>query len=239
MLFVPNSIAMPPRGEGSPSRDVQEAMAEVHKMEAERAEAARSPEERVADIVALWSRSDREHLRPEDLTESLAQMDRIVRDIELLSSSSAEQGETLRLADEIVKDVESRAAKRGVAEQREWQLRLQFAKDLHDLAESVNDAEQLTWEAVVESQRAPEQIGLQMRLDAARSAQRSYEALAGQVYELLKEGKNLPQGHREQLIDQGKRLLGLIKHERQIVGLAERNFQDNLEAQVAAAEEAA
>lgn len=221
---------------GSPMSEVESELADVHKMEKERAEAVRSPEERVADVVALWGRSDRERMNPDDLAKSLVQMDRLVRDIELLSESSPEQGATLALADKIAKDVEGRAQKREVSEQREWMLRLQTAKDIHDLAEGINDAEQLTFEAVLESQKAPEQIGLQMRLDIARSAQRSYEALAGQVYEMIKEGKNLPQGHRTQLIEQGKRLVGLIKHEQQISELAERNFLDNLEAQVAKAE---
>ena len=226
---------MPPRGESFQSPDLQEAMGEVRQMQQERVEAENpvgaETLQALSEVFSMQrERVKGEQMSPEQLEQSMGMMDSIVANVE-------SRTDTLRAAEKASEKASKRAAERAdKMDPKVWDLRLKIAKEIHELAESINTAEQLTFEAAVESQRAPEQIGLQMRMEASRDAQGSYEALAGQVYETLKGGKDLPQGHRVQLIEQGRRLIDLIKHEKQISELAERNFIDNLEAQVAEAE---
>lgn len=221
---------MPPRGERAmqefeemASNETAEAMADVRKIERERvaAERADAPEGEPVSAETLQALSEvfsmqrervkGEQMSPEQVTASMAMMDKIVADVESRTDE--------------MRDAEKEAP--------EWDLRVKVAKGIHELGESINAAEQLTWEAVVDAQRAPEQFGLQMRMDAARSALTAYEALAGQVSALMTEGKNLPMGHRKQLVEQAQRIVGLIDHEKKIYDLAQKNFIDNMDAKVA------
>lgn len=208
---------MPPRGEQFSSPDVQEAMKDVREMQQERVDAEEpvSAEtlQALSEVFSMQRQREKgEPMSPEQAAASMAMMDKIVADIESRASDMT--------------DAEK--------EEKEWGLRLKVAQGIHELAEHITAAEQLTREAVLESRRAPEQIGLQMRMETARDAQRSYESVLGQVHELLRAGgKTMPEGHRTELVKQMERLVGLIRHEQKIADLAQKNFIDNMDAKVA------
>lgn len=211
-------------------------MQEVQKIQGERVEAARSPEERLEDVVALWSRDREAPVDAKAASDLLLHVENMVKDIELLSQSTPEQRATLEMTGKMAEDIEAEAQKREASEPGEWMVQLEAAKDVHELSERINDAEQVVRESVLETRDAPEQFSLRMRMDVARDALASYEALAGQVYELLKAGKNLPHELRVRIVEQGRNLLVSIKHEQQAVKLAEKNFINNIEANIAKAE---
>ncbi len=221
---------MSPRGESyqgpdvENAMDVQDTMEDVRKMQEERVSGEQSVSaetlQALSGVFAVErgreavERASSDAVSLEASEKSLAQMDALVDDVESRNRELTE----------------------AEKEEKELGLRIKLAAGMHELAESINAAEQLVFESVLETQQVPaefEQIALKMRMDVSRDALRSYAALAEQVFQMNIAGKHLPEGHRKQLMDHAKRLQGLIRHEHKIASLAEKNFVDNMDAKLA------
>ena len=161
------------------------------------------------------------------------------RDLEDAQRMSPEDSKMWMMRmDVLVDDIESRNRELTDAEKqkKELGLRMKVAEGIHELAESIKAAENLTIESVLDTRKAPkefEQIGLKMRMDVARDSVASYEVLSSQVHKLVVFGTHLPEGNRKQLLEMYGKLQGLIRHEQKIAALAEKNFIDNLDARLA------